>query len=216
MKHIYTSLDIGTDTIKIVVCELYQNKLNLLASNAFKSEGIKKGLITDPELATKCIRGAFNEIEDMLGIKIRKVVTSIPSFNAEYNIIKGSLNIKNEDHIITTNEVLNVLEVAVKSNPYTSRELITVLPIDYSVDDKSFIKDPKGMHGNILGCRAVMVTTPKKNVYSVIGLLENIGIEVVDISLNNIGDLYAFNNSNFAEKVGAIINIGHEITTISL
>ena len=216
MKHIYTSLDIGTDTIKIVVCELYQNKLNLLASNAFKSEGIKKGLITDPELATKCIRGAFSEIEDMLGIKIRKVVTSIPSFNAEYNIIKGSLNIKNEDHIITTNEVLNVLEVAVKSNPYTSRELVTVLPIDYTVDEKSFIKDPKGMHGNTLGCRAVMVTTPKKNVYSVIGLLENIGIEVVDISLNNIGDLYAFNNSDFAEKVGAIINIGHEITTVSL
>lgn len=29
MKHIYASLDIGSDTIKLVVCELYQNKLNL-------------------------------------------------------------------------------------------------------------------------------------------------------------------------------------------
>ena len=43
MKHIYTSLDIGTDTIKIVVCELYQNKLNLLAATNHKSRGIKKG-----------------------------------------------------------------------------------------------------------------------------------------------------------------------------
>ncbi len=216
MKHIYTSLDIGTDTIKIVVCELYQNKLNLLAANNFKAEGIKKGLITDPELATKSIKAAFTEVEEMLGIRIKKVITSIPSFNAEYSIIKGSLKIKNEEGIVTTEDVIRVLEVAVKSNPYTVREMITVLPIDYSVDDKTFIKDPKGMPCSVLGCRAVLVTTPKKNVYSVIGLLEKIGIEVVDISLNNIGDLYAFNNSNFSDKVGAIINIGHEITTVSL
>lgn len=216
MKHIYTSLDIGSDTIKIVVCELYQNKLNLLAANSYKSEGIKKGLITDPSLASKCIKEAFSEIETMLGIKIKKVVASIPSFNAEYNIIKGSQKIRGEEQTVTTDDVIRTLEVAVKSNPFTSRELITVLPIDYSVDEQSFIKDPKGLKGEVLGCRAVMVTTPKKNVYSVIGLLESIGIEVVDISLNNIGDLYAFNNSNFNDKIGAIINIGHEITNISL
>ena len=216
MKHIYTSLDIGTDTIKIVVCELYQNKLNLLAANNYKAEGIKKGLITNPELATKSIKAAFNEIEEMLGIRIKKVITTIPSFNAEYNIIKGSIKIQNEDNVVTTDDIIKSLEVAVKSNPYTSREVITVLPIDYSVDEKTFIKDPKGMTGSVLGCRAVLVTTPKKNVYSVITLLENIGIDVVDISLNNIGDLYAFNNSYFSDKVGAIINIGHEITTVSL
>ena len=216
MKHIYTSLDIGTDTIKIVVCELYQNKLNLLAANNYKAEGIKKGLITNPELATKSIKAAFNEIEEMLGIRIKKVITTIPSFNAEYNIIKGSIKIQNEDNVVTTDDIIKSLEVAVKSNPYTSREVITVLPIDYSVDEKTFIKDPKGMAGKVLGCRAVLVTTPKKNVYSVITLLENIGIDVVDISLNNIGDLYAFNNSYFGDKVGAIINIGHEITTVSL
>lgn len=216
MKHIYTSLDIGSDTIKIVVCELYQNKLNLLASSSFKSKGIKKGLITDVELATNCIKGAFLEIEDMLGIKIRKVITSVPLFNAEYSIIKGNIKINNEESIVTSNDIMKVLEVSVKSNPYTLREMVTILPVDYSLDDKAFIKNPKGMKGSVLGCRAVLVTTPKKNVYSVISLLENIGIEVVDISLNNIGDLYCFNNKSFEEKVGAIINIGSEITSVSL
>ena len=49
MKHIYSSVDIGSDTIKIAVCELYKGKLNLLASSSVKSNGIKKGLITDFE-----------------------------------------------------------------------------------------------------------------------------------------------------------------------
>ncbi|MDO4963135.1 MAG: cell division protein FtsA [bacterium] len=216
MKHIYTSLDIGSDTIKIVVCELYKNKLNLLASSSFKSKGIKKGLIYDVNLAKECIKNAFLEIEDMLGIKIKKVIASIPSFNAEYQIVKSNIKINSEDKIITSDDVIKALEVAFKSNAFNTREMVTMLPIDYSIDDKAFIKNPKGVYGNTLGCRAVLVTTPKKNVYSVISLLESIGIDVIDISLNNIGDLYSFNNKDLEEKVGAIINIGGEITDISL
>jgi len=216
MKHIYTSLDIGSDTIKIVVCELHQNKLNLLAASSFKSKGIRKGLITDVELATESIKGALLEVEEMLGIKIKKVITSVPSFNAEYSIIKGNVRINNEEGIVTSNDVIKSLEIAAKTQPYSLREMVTILPIDYTVDDKAFIKDPKGMKCSNLGCRAVLVTTPKKNVYSVISLLENIGVEVVDITLNNIGDLYSFNNKAFEDKVGAIINIGSEITDVSL
>ena len=52
MKHVYTSIDIGSDTVKIAVCELYKNKLNLLAASSVKSKGIKKGLITDVYEAT--------------------------------------------------------------------------------------------------------------------------------------------------------------------
>ena len=216
MKHIYTSLDIGSDTIKIVVCELHQNKLNLLAASSFKSKGIRKGLITDVELATESVKGALLEVEEMLGIKIKKVITSVPSFNAEYSIIKGNVRINNEEGIVTSNDVIKTLEIAAKTQPYSLREMVTILPIDYTVDDKAFIKDPKGMKCSNLGCRAVLVTTPKKNVYSVISLLENIGVEVVDITLNNIGDLYSFNNKVFEDKVGAIINIGSEVTDVSL
>ena len=216
MRHIYTSLDIGSDSIKIVVCELYQNKLNLLASSSHKSKGIRKGLITDVGLATQSIKEAFMEVEDMLGIRIKRVITSVPSFNAEYSIIKGSTKIDSEDKIVRSEDIIKSLEVAAKTVSYATREMVTILPIDYTVDDKTLIKDPKGLKCSLLGNRSVLVTTPKKNIYSVVGLLESIGIEVVDITLNNIGDLYSFNNSAFQDKVGAIINIGSDITNISL
>ncbi len=216
MKHIYTSIDIGSNSIKIVVCELYQNKLNLLATSSFKSKGIKKGLITDVEQASISVKNAFKEIETMLGIKIKRVIASIPSFNAEYTIVKSNIKINNENLTVTSDDIVKVLDIAAKRNSFESRELVTVLPIDYTLDENAFIKNPKGMKGSNLGCRAVLVTTPKKNVYSVVTLLENLGIEVVDISLNNIGDLYCFNNKKFEDKIGAIINIGSETTDISL
>ena len=216
MKHIYTSMDIGTNTIKIVVCELYHNKLNLLASSMFPARGIKSGLITDIDQATESVRGALKEIEDTLGIRIRKIITNIPSFNAEYQVIKGSTEVKNDDKTVTSEDVISVLENAIKNAPYTLREMVTIMPVDYALDDRKDIKNPKGMTGNVLECRAVLATTPRKNVYSVVNLLESMGIEIVDISLNNIGDYYSFGSKRIEDKIGAIINIGHETTTVSL
>lgn len=216
MKHIYSSIDIGSDSIKIVVCELYKNKLNLLAASSYKSKGIKKGLITDVELASISIKQAFNEIEQMLGIKIKKVIAPIPSYFAEYTVIKGDIKISNIDKVVTNDDILNSLQNAIKTTNISNKELVTALPIDYRIDNNNYVTNPIGMIGNILSTRAIMVTVPKKNLYSVVGLLENLGIEVVDVTLNNIGDLYAFKNKSFDNKVGAIINIGGDITTISL
>lgn len=215
MKHIYTSLDIGSDTIKIAVCELFQNKLNVLAATSCKSKGIKRGLITDFELASITIKQAFNEIEDMLGFKINKVIASVPSYLAEYSIIKSSIEI-DSSKTISSKEVMKVLEKSISSKSLDGREMVTVLPIDFKINDSVAIKDPVGLNGSKLSTRAVLVTVPKKNVYSVVGLLEKIGIEVVDISINNIGDLYSFKNNNFEDKISAIINVGAETTSISI
>ena len=37
MKKIYTSIDIGSDSIKMVTAEIYKGKINILASTAIKS-----------------------------------------------------------------------------------------------------------------------------------------------------------------------------------
>lgn len=46
MRHIYTSVDIGSDSVKVIVCELCKNKLNLLGASSVKSKGIKRVLYT--------------------------------------------------------------------------------------------------------------------------------------------------------------------------
>lgn len=214
MKHIYTSLDIGSDNIKVVVCELYHNKLNLLAASSLKSKGIKKGLITDVELAGITIKQAINEVENMLNMKIKKIIVSVPSYLADYSIIKGGTII--QSGIVTNEDIMKSLEVAMKTKKLNGKEMVTILPIDYKLDEKDNILNPLGKSGKELYNRSVIVSVPKKNIYSVLGVLENIGIEVVDISLNNIGDLYAFKNNNFDNKISAIINIGSETTSVSL
>lgn len=220
MKHIYTSVDIGSDTIKVITCELYKNKLNLLATSSIQSKGIKKGLIVNVDEATLSLRKALHEVESMLGIRIRKVIASIPSYFADFSMVRGEVTLKGENAEpiteVTGNDIVKVLQTAMTSKMSSEKEMITILPIDFKLDEKDNIKDPKGLVGSKLSTRAVLVTTPKKNVYSVLSLIENIGVEVVDVSISGIGDFYAFKTKEMDAGVGAIINIGAETTTVSL
>ena len=45
MSLIYTAMDIGSNTIKIVVAEKYNNNFNVIANTMTPSEGIKNGEI---------------------------------------------------------------------------------------------------------------------------------------------------------------------------
>lgn len=214
MEHVYASIDLGSDSIKLVVCELYQNHLNLLAATSIPSRGIKKGLIVDPELAKKSILLAFKQVEDMLGIKIKKVIACIPNHMAEYKIIKGECDIPGD--LITAHDMINSYKAGIKANLLPNEEFVTVVPIDFKINGKTVMKDPKGFPGKKLLGRAMMVTTPKKNVYSVASVIESLGVEIVDISVGSIGDINCFRTDELDKNISAVINIGADITTVSL
>ena len=132
MRHIYTCIDIGSDSIKIIVCELYQNRYNLLATSTIKSKGIKKGLITDINEAKSCIKKGFDELETMLGFKIKKVIAIIPSYFAEFNMIKGEIKV---NEVVKGNDIIKVLQTAMKENDPT-KEMVTIIPIDFAIDNE--------------------------------------------------------------------------------
>ncbi len=213
MEQVIASIDIGSDTIKLIVCEYFNNHYNLLACANTKAEGIKKGLITNPDLASKSIQKAFNEVEEMLGIKIKKVIAIVPSYQSEYKIIKGSSNI---NEIVTEKNIRETFKNAIRQNLNTNLEFITAIPIDFNIDGTKKTKNPKGLQGENLTSRMMMITTPKKNLYSVASILESLGIELVDVSTESICDISVFKNENIEKEVSAVINIGAEKTSVSL
>ena len=149
MKKLYASIDIGSDTVKVLVCEIYKDKMNVLASSSVKSSGIKKGLIVDANDASICIRKAIQEVESMLGIKIEKVLVSVPSYGADFSVGTAFIDIDldditKEERCVTGKDVLNVLQNVGYNKIADDRELVNILPIEFYLDDIDHsVKDPK-------------------------------------------------------------------------
>jgi len=117
---------------------------------------------------------------------------------------------------ITGTDVSNVLLNAIKDEDFSNVELVTAMPISFTVDEKTNIKDPKGMKGSVLETRVVISTVPKEPLYRVLETLKLAGVETVDIAFTSVGDYYAIKSRKYDELVGAIINIGEETTNVSI
>ena len=213
MKKIYTAIDIGSDTIKFVVGEYFKNKLNILATYEQKAKGIRKGLIVDPNLAINSIKDGIKEINNILGIDIKKVIVGVPSYNAKFMFVTSEIEITGD--AITTDDVNNLIKASVYSKVEQDYELITVLPLTFLIDGEKETK-VVGKTGNKLEIKGIMISAPKKNVYSVLSVMEGAGLEVVDITVSALGDYYEVRNNNLDKNIGAIINLGHETTNVSV
>lgn len=215
MRKIYTSIDIGSDTIKFVVGELLDNNINVLAANTIKSKGIRKGLIFDPNLAINAIKDGIKEINASLGVHIKKVIVNVPNYNAKFMFVTGSIDITSENEIITSDDISKVIKNSIYSKLAVDYDLVTVIPAQYLVDGERVDK-PIGKKGKKLEIKAIMVSVPKKNIYSVLNVVEGAGLEVVEIVLSGLADYYEVKNKSLENKVGAIINLGHETTNVSI
>ena len=213
MRKIYTSIDLGSDTVKMVTAEHYKDKINVLAAKSIKSKGIRKGLITDPNLAVNTIKDLLKEMNEELGIELKKVIVNIPDYNIEFMYVTGEIEVNG---IIDTISINRVLKEAAYNKIQEDYELITVIPLDFVIDGKEDNPYPAEKECQKLEVKGIMITVPKKNLYSVISVIEGAGLEIADITISGLSDYYEVRNEDLDNKIGAIINIGHETTKVSI
>ncbi|MGN1268271.1 MAG: cell division FtsA domain-containing protein [Candidatus Aphodocola sp.] len=216
MRKIFTSIDIGTDSIKIACMEYFNKKYNCLASVVTPSSGVKQGLIINAEKVSNAIKKGIKEIESKLGTKITKVLAIVPSNNVTFDIVESNNDIKTENNIIDGDTIFNCLQKSLKNNVKHDMEVVSIMPIEYKLDNGKIVKNPLNMQSKTLSVKAVASSVPKKNVYSVVGIIENLGIEVIDISFSSIGCYYSMKTPDLDNKVVALIDIGSEITKLSV
>ena len=216
MRKIYTSIDIGSYSIKIIVGEYINDKLHVLASTCVESKGLKKGLIVDPDLVLKSLKNAISEVNEKLGMNIKKVIVNVPDYNTRFKEVTGIIDIRNNGNVITSEDVNRVIKDSVYNELDTGYELVTVIPISYFIDDGKETSKPVGKNGQKMKIKGIMISTPKKNVYSVLSIIEKASLEVTDITISGLSDYYEIRNEKIDNKVGAVINLGHEKTTVSI
>lgn len=216
MKQIYTAIDIGSNEIKIVVCEFYNNKLYVLHSDSVASKGVKRGLIVDNEQVQNKIKHLVAISEAELGIDIKKAIVNIPIQNTRFEVSSASVNIENVEGEITSTDIINAIQKSAFDRILEEEELVTIMPMNFYVDNVLVNNSPIGKMADVLKVDTTLVIAPLKNVHSVLNVFENIGIEVVDITIDSIGDYFKGKSTLTDNKNGLLINIGHETTTVSL
>ena len=216
MRKIIASLDIGDTWIKLVVGEIVKNKLNILACVDTPSRGVKKGFIVNFESTTEALKEVFLKAEETIGLKTNKVLVNIPCNNTECFLSEGYTTITGDDSVVKNSDIIRALQSCVYNKIADNKELVTILPTKYLINDTDIVNNPLGMSAVKLNVKAVAVTVPKKNIASIAKCLEKINVQIVDIAIGPLGDYFEFKNKMMDEQIGAVVNIGSAKTEVSI
>lgn len=215
MREIIGSIDIGCDKIKLVVAEFFDNDFNVLCALEGNTKGFRNYEIVDEAALIKSIKLVLEKASLKLNFKIKKIIANIPSTYNNFIVSEAVNSITNEDFRVTSNDILRILQSTAYNKISASEELIGLVPIFFRVGDGE-IKDPFNKKGKSITARSVLITTSKKTVYDILGILEKCGLEVIDIASTGLVDYYNFKNDYLDLKTGIVVNIGCSKTEVSV
>ncbi len=209
----YVGLDIGTTSVKVVVAEYVDSQMNIIGVGNAKSEGINRGIIVDIDKTVQAIQRAIRQAEEKAGIQIRSVSVGVPANLLEVENCQGMIAVNSESKEITDEDVRNVASAALVRSTPPERQIIAILPQEFTVDGFEGIKDPRGMIGVRLEMFGVVYTGPKTIIHNIRKCVEKSGLIVNEVVITPLALTESILSDGEKDFGTIVIDIGGGQTT---
>jgi cell division protein FtsA len=216
-ENMIVGLDIGTTKIAALIAEVDESgQLKIIGIGTSPSEGLKKGVVINLEKTVESIASAVEDAEMVAGVKVNSVYAGIAGDHIRSINSRGVLAVARSDHEITAADVEKVVEAAKTVALPMDREIIHVLPQEFTVDDQSGIKDPVGMVGVRLETEVHIVTGAVTSAQNIYRSVKKAGLDVWDLVLQPLASSYALLTPDEEELGVALVDLGGGTTDFAI
>src|SRR5437870_1786924 len=214
-KHV-VGLDIGSTKVCTLIAAARESGLEPIGVGVADSKGIKKGSVVNLEAIVESIKKSVAEAETMAGCEVETVYVGlagphIKSFNS-----RGVTSIPTRTREINSDDVRRVIETARAVALSPDREIIHILPQEFTVDDQFGIGDPLGMVGTRLEVNVHIVTSSTTASQNIVTAVNRSGLLVGDTVLEPIAIAEAILSEDEKELGSVLVDIGGGKTNVAI
>ncbi|MBU1642238.1 cell division protein FtsA [bacterium] len=214
MSRSVLAIDIGSTKICAIIANIdADNHIQIIGAGIAKAQGLKKGSITNIELASKSIKSALADAKRVAGTDIKKATVSISGAYTKSLVSSGIVNIPNKE--ITLKEIERVMRTSLyNANIPNEYEVLHTLPFNFKVDDQDYIEDPLGMNASRLEVETHIITTQKSNFNNLRKAVRAAGVEVENVVLSGYASAIAVLNDDEKELGVGVVDMGGSTSNI--
>ncbi|WP_353662399.1 cell division protein FtsA [Hydrogenimonas sp. SS33] len=201
------AIDIGSSKISVVIAEEKNDGIHIIGSGVAKSQGVRKGTITNIEQTTRSIRQALGDAKRIAGTIPSRAIISISGAYTRSINSSGIVNVPQQE--IGIKEINRVMQTALyNANIPNEYEVLHVLPYNFKVDEQEFIEDPYGMNASRLEVDTHIITTQKSNLSNLKKAVKSAGIEIENVVLAGYASAISVLNDDEKELGVCVIDMG--------
>src|SRR5262245_2876532 len=143
-EKITVGLDIGSTKVCTLIAAARESGLAPIGLGVAESRGLKKGVVVNLEATVESITRRLAEAEAMAASEVDQVFVGIAGPHIKSFNSKGVTPIGTRPREINSDDIRRVIETARAGALAADREIIHILPQEFTVDDQAGIGDPLG------------------------------------------------------------------------
>ncbi len=206
------AIDIGSTKVCAIIAEVRGDDVRLIGAGVEKSQGLKKGSITNIELAARSIKSAFENAKRVAGAFDTNAIVSISGALTKGIDSHGIVNVPNGE--ITIAEIKRVMQTAQYNAQIPSDyDILHVLPYNFKVDEHDYVEDPLGMNASRLEAFVHIIITPKSNFNNLKRAVESANLKVSKIVLDSYASYISTVNDDEKNLGCAVIDLGGDTSS---
>lgn len=221
-EEIITALDIGTGKIFGISCLVRDTGIEVLATNIMNfSENediVRKGRIADIEEVSTCIFDVLKALENESGEWPALVNIGLGGGHVKGILFPRSIDIEPKGREINNTDVQLLkkeIKTAISAAHGQGRQVLCSIPQDYIIDNVNLVKNPSGMHGNLLEIKVHVITADINPVQDIRNCIKKAGSQLESIYPHSWAAA-ASTLSDEEKKLGCLlVDIGKGTTDIA-
>jgi cell division protein FtsA len=216
---IVAALDIGTAHTTALVATVHGDlprtpRVKVLGVGESRTMGLRRGLVSDIEEATRSIRAAVEDACRLAGVQPDSLYVGIAGEHVRAMTSSGVVAISGQE--ITRPDVDRVNEVARAMSIPQDRELLHAIPQEYTVDKADGIRDPIGMIGTRLETEMYLVTIGSSPAMNLRKAIERAGYKTRELVLEPLASALSVLTEEEKELGVILVELGAGTTDLAV
>ena len=213
-RHI-VALDIGSTKTCALIGEMEEDGgLKFAALGAAESKGWRKGQIVNLDLAVSSIRRAVEEAETIVGVPVESAMIGVAGTHVRGVNSRAGITFGSRPRDVQREDVRRAIEAARNVTLPEDREVLHVLPQEFSLDGQDHIRDAIGMIGQRLEANVHIVTASGTATQNIVTAVNRAGVRVDDTVLEPFASAEACLTQDERELGVCLLDIGGGTTEL--
>src|SRR3989339_261306 len=217
-SHYITGIDVGNAQVKVVIAKIDNGSFRpeIVGVGTAISSGLRRGMVVDTEETISNIHSAIEQAQGMANFKVKRAYLSVSGLHIGTQVSRGVIAVSRADNEISQNDIDRVLQAAAVISLPANREVIHVIPRNYIVDGKEYVKNPLGMKGVRLEAEVFIIDGLSPHLKNIAHCLNENNIEVAELVFAPLAASLAVLDKNQKEYGGLHLDFGGQTSTLSV
>ena len=187
-KTLLVGLDIGTFRTVVMIGEkdLDSGRMKIVWKGSYQTLGMRKGMVCDLEQVANTLQSIIKIAEEESGSEIWQVTVACSGDHIRVKPNPCALTIQSEDHLVTREDVEELLQINRDADPGPGYQLLHTIPQTFTSDDQGEIHNPVGMYCHVLSLDSLSISAERGRIENLANVVRSQGFEILDMAFSGL------------------------------